>query len=146
MRSTQNLRFLIKGQTRGSGTWTTSRTSTSTTMLARAERTTCESASLTKFLNRTSRQNHYGKDQHTEKRKRNCHICTSQQEKTELLVFKQVTGSVNRTDSTLHYIFSLLFCFLRVCEATFFNSAILTFFCVFFKQKSVKSHSVVRNP
>ena len=55
MRSTENLSFLIIGQTRGSGTWTTSRTSTSTTMLARAERTICESASFTKFLTRASR-------------------------------------------------------------------------------------------
>ena len=70
MRSTENLSFLIRGQTRGSGTWTTSRTSTSTTMLARAERTICESASFTKFLTRASRQDHYGKDQRTEKRKK----------------------------------------------------------------------------
>ena len=102
MRSTENLSFLIIGQTRGSGTWTTSRTSTSTTMLARAERTICESSSFTKFLTRASRQDHYGKDQRIEKRKRNCQIFSSQQGKNMLLIFKQVTGSVNRTDSTLH--------------------------------------------
>ena len=58
---------------------------------------------FTKFLTRSSRQDHYGKDQRTEKRERNCQIFSSQQEKNKLLIFKQVIGSVNRTDSTLHY-------------------------------------------
>ena len=38
MRSAENLSFLIIGQTRGSGTWTASRTSTSTTMQGQSER------------------------------------------------------------------------------------------------------------
>ena len=59
-------------------------TSTSATMLARAERTICESASFTKFLTRASRQDHCGRDQRIEKRKRNCQVFSSQQRKKQV--------------------------------------------------------------
>ena len=53
-----------------------------------------------------------------------------------------------RQPLNLDGIFSLLLCFLRVCEDTFFNSAILPVFLCgsLIRKRSVKSHSVVRTP
>ena len=54
-------------------------------------------------LTKTSRQDHYGRDQCTGKRKRNCQSCTSQKEKNNFLISQLVTGSVHRTELTPHY-------------------------------------------
>ena len=102
MRSIGNLSFLKIDWTYGSGTWLTSRSSTSITTQPQREKDMWIYIYF-EVLTKTRIQNHHDKDQDIRERKRTWQIYKSEKDKYKFVTVQLVSGNVSTTNLILHY-------------------------------------------